>query len=815
MTARPLVPILVVFIGGLVAAEFFSSLRYPACLIISALVAFLLFCLVFLKPSEKTSTAIILVLFFLCGGLLEFAHRPEMPLRKAALSDSRVTMEGTVTEPSSHQDGMTRISVRVDRILNKGVFYAPGERVRVSIFGEGLSLFPGQRILFPARLRPFRNFKNPGRYDYEAAMETKGFSCAASVSDGRRVVVLGTPGRFGWPRDLIEDIRGRIRDLLQRELDEKSGPLLRALILGERQGIPVDLREAFQRSGLAHMLAVSGLHVGLVAWFSFGLMKWGLSRSYGLLLAIDVRKAAALFTCFPVAVYALVAGFQVSTQRALIMVLAFLASIVLGREKEVWSTLCLAALVILAVNPGELHTVSFQLSFGAVAGILWLAPPIYRRIPNPFPDERGAGRRFGRVFDYAGGLVSVTLAAVIFLMPLTVYYFHRISLTALPANLIATPVLALWTLPLGLIAVFIHPLSPTAGELALQGAALGVGAMERLVRFFAGFEWASLWAIAPTGWEVPLLYGIMILGVFVIKSRSRWGFLALCLVLVCDAGYWVYESRLRDDLRVTYLDVGQGNSALIQFPRGKRMLVDGGGFRFGGFDVGRMVVAPFLWRQKIARVDYLVLSHPQADHMNGLVFIAENFSPRELWSNGDGVEGPAYGRFLRAIESSGVETHLPGDGGIPGVINGVGIEILHPLQGRGQGAPGTDLNERSLVLRLSYHGRSFLFPGDLGALSEASLNERVGEDLQSDVLLAPHHGSRMSCTRPFLLSVRPSWCVVSSGAGNSHGHPHAEALSRLRAAGARILRTDQDGAVRVTARHGDISVWTFSSGALN
>ncbi|MCF8062298.1 MAG: DNA internalization-related competence protein ComEC/Rec2 [Deltaproteobacteria bacterium] len=808
MTRRPLVPLLLAFAGGLSAAELLPpSAASPAVLpILFGLPPVLGLVLAF--RSARLGPPLLFGLFFLAGALLALHDRtPERVLQSAAARKARVTVQGTVIEPPHHRREVARFPVRVDRILSGGCTAAAGERIYVAVYRNAPRLRPGQRIRFPARLRLFRNFNNPGRWDYEAAMRIRGFSCAASVSDGRSVVLMAPAGTLGALEDALEKLRGPLRDWFRRSLSAPERGLMRALVLGEKQGIDPADREAFQAAGLAHVLAVSGLHVGLVAWLAFTAIRWILSRSHRLLLAADVRKVSALAACLPVTVYALTAGFHVSTQRALIMVLAYLLSVAAGREKDVWSTLCLAALLILAANPQALRTISFQLSFGAVAGILWLAPAIYRRIPNPFEKEGRHPGLAARPAAYAAGLLSATLAAVLFLLPLTVFYFHRISLVSVPANLMVTPLLGLWVLPLGILSALFFPLLPSLAGLLLQGASLGASAMTAVARFLSGLDGAAVWVITPNRFELLLLYAVLVSGIFALRGRFRPLFLASCLVLAADVGYWVHETALRRDLRVTYLDVGQGNAALVQFPRGKRMLVDGGGFRLGDFDVGRMVIAPYLWRQKIARIHTLVLSHPEADHMNGLGFIAKHFSPGSLWYSGDRVESDSYRRFMAIIHAARIDVKTPGDPGIPLEIEGVQVEILHPVPE----APGDETlsrlgtNDRSVVLRLSHAGFSFLFPGDIENRVEALLVRRFGGRLRSDVLLSPHHGSNSSCSEGFLEHVQPAWCVVSAGFGNRFGFPHPEVVARLRAAGACIARTDRHGAVRIVAAPGSLS----------
>ncbi len=805
MTRRPMIPLVTAFALGVSAASAFSGTGQSCLFILTVLTLPPFMAAALALRCGKPGFYAALALFFFSGILLTVHSRSkERPLHSAAVLGRQVTVEGTVLEPSLHRTHMTRTAVRVERVFPENVSFSPGERLYVTIYGQPPDLSPGTRIRFPARLRAFRNFNNPGSYDYEEAMRIRGYSCAASISDGRRVVLMG-PGTLGWTGDLLERLRGPLRTWIGNKLPQPEQGLVQALLLGEKQGIPPPLREAFQAAGLAHVLAVSGLHVGLVAWLAFNAIRWILSRSYRLLLAVDVQKVTALLTCAPVTAYALLAGFHVSTQRALIMVVAFLFSIVAGREKDVWSTLCLAALLILAVNPDALFTISFQLSFGAVAGILWLAPAMDRHFQKPFGNGDPATTLLRRVTRYAFGLTTVTLAAVFFLFPLTIYYFHRVSLVSLPANLAATPILGLWLLPLGLISALAFPVLPALADLLLQGAALGAAGMGAVARSLSEPA-AAVWVITPNRFEVVILYAVIVFGIFSLKGRFRILFLVSLLVLAADIGYWIHETTLRRDLRVTYLDVGQGNSALVEFPRGKRMLIDGGGFMFSDFDVGRMVVAPYLWRRKIARIHTLVLSHPDADHMNGLRFIAAHFSPEELWYNGDRVDSDSYRTFTETVNAAGIALRMPGDSNIPNEIEGVGVEILHPPPYTGCGAPGGPSNDRSLVLRLTHAGTSFLFPGDIERNAELQLISRTGRLLESDVLMAPHHGSDSSSSPAFLDLVQPEWCIISAGFRNRFGFPHQDVLARLSDRGIQVARTDLHGAIRVIAGRESLTV---------
>jgi competence protein ComEC len=526
------------------------------------------------------------------------------------------------------------------------------------------------------------------------------------------------------------------------------------------------------------------------------------------MLRTDVKKAAALLTCAPVVAYALLAGFHVPSQRAMIMVLAFLFSLILGREKEVWSTLALAGLLILALDPRALFSTSFHLSFAAVTGILIITPAVMEWLPG----RTGSGLT-RRLCLYLGGLIIVSVAATLFVLPLVSHYFHRISLVTVPANVTVIPILGLWIIPLGFLSAVTLPLSGTFAGLLLQLGGWGLKSMTAIIRFWADLPGASIWVPAPNTLEIALLYAMLTALLFHRRSLwIKWGVFVLCLILLLDIGYWTHRVRFNRDLRITYLDVGQGNAALVEFPRGKKMLIDGGGFPGDHFDVGQGVVAPFLWHSKISQIHYLVLSHPQADHMNGLRFIAKAFDPEEFWHNGVEVSTATYRELMDIVASRQIRQCLPKGLAEGREINGARVDLLHPLPGIVPKRPSErrgDLNNGSLVLKIACAGRSFLFPGDLEKEGEATLVSNAGQALQCHVLLSPHHGSRNSNSSPFLQKARPRICVISSRGEHFFGFPHPETLERLHRIGCRVLRIDQCGAVQCRVGPGGFEITTF------
>jgi len=546
----------------------------------------------------------------------------------------KVVIEGTIYGPPKVRVNVASLPIHAEKIFLAKEIEGVKINLLVKIYGYRGALKVGERIRFPAKVKEFKNFNNPGRFDYRFYIKSRGLSFLATVSDGRYVVPMGK-GDLGLVAGTLEKIRGPLRRFFHERLSDTTSPIYSALILGERQGLTSELREPFDKSGVGHIMAVSGLHLGLVAWLFFMSIRWLLSLSYRLTLMTDIRKSAAIITTFPVIAYGLLTGLQVSSQRAMVMILVFLWSFVIGREKDVWSSLSLAALIILAIKGDALFTTSFQLSFVAVAGILWLGPLIYSRIPKFKLDKESSkgDQILHPILTYAVGLIAVTTAATIMTIPLIACHFHRFSVLALPANLTVVPIIGLWVIPLGLLSSITLFLSSTLAGFLLSLGESGLNLVTYLVQFWSNISWSAIWVIRPNWLEILLLYGLLFLSINCIRSKTCRLILPLCLALLCiDIGCWVYQTRLNSDLRVAILDAGRKNVSLIQFPGKERMLIAYNAFGYSGFDLGRTVVAPYLWHKKIQRIDYFFLADARVQQTDRLRFMIDNFHPREVFS---------------------------------------------------------------------------------------------------------------------------------------------------------------------------------------
>jgi competence protein ComEC len=399
-----------------------------------------------------------------------------------------------------------------------------------------------------------------------------------------------------------------------------------------------------------------------------------------------------------------------------------------------------------------------------------------------------------RARRWLGQGLQATVAAAVATAPLCAHHFAELTPAAPLGNLLLVPLVELGIVPLGLLGSALGAALPVLGWVPLQLAGLLAGAVLWLAEGFR--RWAPVVAVwSPTGLEAALMTLAALLGLATRRATAprRWlAAAAACLALGGGALAARHVWRgLDPGLRVTFLDVGQGDAILIEGPRGFVALVDGGGSIDGRFDPGQRVIVPVLRRKTIGRLDLVVLSHPHPDHLNGLPAVLQGFPVGALWTSGDRGGNPAYDRLLALARSRGVA--LPPPGRLE--VNGLVIEPRGPWLDDHIGVPpGLEVNDASLVLQLRFAGRSLLLTGDVEEQGEAELLGR-GERLAADVLKVPHHGSRTSSGIELLRAVRPGLAVASLARRNRFGFPHPEVLQRYQAGGVRLLRTDRDGAI--------------------
>jgi competence protein ComEC len=671
-------------------------------------------------------------------------------------------------------EGRSRFEVSVHRWGPDSLTAHRGSgRVLVFLQSEA-SPRSGDVVRVRGKLSLPRGYANPALFDYRTYLLNRGVvgviaATPDAVTTQRRASVLS-----------LEGVIRHLRRASMRVLDEhKLTPafsLLSGLILGQRWKVHRHIQETFAEAGLAHVMAISGLHVGFVAAAVFPVLR---ALRAG-------RRGAAIGTAVALVLYAWLTGGRPSVVRATVMACILIAGLLTQRSWSPLNSLGIAALVILGASPRSLVDPGFQLSFLATGSILLLCPPLVRRLPGGSP---------WRV-PVAALAVSVSAQAGVLL--LVARYFHRVHVVAPLANLVVVPVVGLGV-ALGLATVAAGSVSHWLADIFAHANLLPLEFSVRAARWLGGLPSAGLAAHPPgLGACAPYFLGLGALGLALRRRRSWLWILATGLVVISVVLWWG-GSLAGGGLEVTVLDVGEGDSIFIKAPGGGTLLIDAG-LRTRYTDMGAVVVLPFLQAQGVRTLDCVLLTHAHNDHVGGVPTVIGGLKIGRAFGTGFPHTSWSYRRYVRCLREKGVPWARVREGDvIP-----VGEARLHVLYPRDSDValltskPDLGLNTISVVARLVYKNFSMLLAGDAEELVERAVLRR-GHVVRARVLKVGHHGAATSSTESFLRAVSPEVAVVSAGRSNRFGHPHVEALARLRRAGCRVYRTDVHGAVVVTS----------------
>ena len=766
------------FAGGLVVAALFSPPPWP---LLAGAAALALAAVIFIK--RRVATWLVLAALALAGAGWYAARADYLAPSDIFFKLSRrfrpaaAVVTGVVAGDPEQRPYGTVFPLQIENVTLDGDAEPASGRAHVSVY-ENVPLRYGDEVAIKGKLVAPRPARNPGGFDYRSYLKRRGITALVTAGDAEDVTLLGR-GRGNPVLRASFAARHKASSILDRSVGGDEAAVLKGLTLGKRAEIDPAIVEDFRGAGAMHLLAISGLHVGFVAFMLF------------LVLAgTRVPKAAANLTVMAfLPAYALLTGFNPPVVRASLMGMLALAAALLDRDVDLYNVLAAAALIILIANPLYINDVSFLLSFAAVFAIAAL----YRPINNFLKPVPGLVRES----------LAVTCAAQLGVLPLQLYFFNRFTPTALVSNLAMVP-LAGCAVALALVTILSGAVWPALGELFGGAAWLAAKALTVAGHYFSlGLEplagrWPALAGVPFLGprWDLqfwvarpsPFLLLLVIFGIgatAVRRTRLRFAFAAAAAGCL---GLWLAPRLAAPELplRITFLDVGQSDSALVEFPGGKTMVVDAG-YAGRGYDAGERVVAPVLHAKGITKIDYLCVTHGDADHAGGAAYLIKNFDVGELWYPADAESSRALGELAAAARAEGVRVAAAPEGVN---VGGVGITRVWPPAG---GAPAAfSSNDSSTVLRLTYGDFAALLTGDV----ESRAQERIldaGWELGADVLKVPHHGSRGAALPAFVAATNPRAAFFPVKAG-SPKFPAAETLALYRKAGVLLRTPGENGA---------------------
>lgn len=869
-TLNPLAWLAASFALGIAVAEYLFSEKFAIVLLVFAALPALLF------AGRMAGTALLLVSFFGLGGFALqmqktgiFPHRVRAIYEKGLIASGEpVEVEGVINGPAEPAFGGFFIKLDAKLLTYKGEemrvsgivrLFLPIDSEEMAADFRRLNLEPATRIAVACGLERASRFLNPGVISRREILDRQGIDAVASVKSPLLIEKIGQDAGFG-PVASIYRIRQDLIDEFRVRLSTPAAGMVIATALGGRHFLDSETANLFREGGTFHILVISGLHITFLGGIAFLFIRLLTKKRWLQFIAVN----SFLWT------FTMVVGAEIPAMRASLMFTILTFGYLIYRPTSSLNGLGASAIILLAARPGDIFDPSFQLTFLSVAAIVTTAFPLIgklREIGNwsptaetPFPPrapralirfcetlywrertwEINASRqvwsarlfktpffknpgdfviRRPLVFMFEGAVVSAIVQ--LWLLPLLIVYFHRVTPASVVLNLWVGPLMAIEAAT-ALLGVSVAGISEALAAPLFAFTEL----VSRLLLFapalFQSIDFASvripvysgnikvIYLIAPaaaaaassiiTGWQPFALSGR--------RKISLIGGISAGIMLVFLSGVILIHPQSTPDptgqLRVDFLDVGQGDSALVTFPNGETMLIDGGGrprFRNGDDEprfepdiphIGEAVVSEFLWELGYSRIDYIVATHADADHMQGLADVARNFRIGAALFGRMPREDAEMAELYRELKKRSVAMHETASGE-SFQIGGAAVEVLNPSIQSGEGFSG---NDDSVVLRISFGSRVFLFMGDVENKAERQLLAS-SKSLKADVVKVAHHGSRTSSIKEFVNTARPAYAVISVGRHSTFGHPHREVVDRWSAAGAEVMTTGEKGTITI------------------
>ena len=720
------------------------------------------------KNFSVTAKILGVIIFFIIGAMRFNVVNILPPNDVSKFEGQSVKIIGTVREEPttkfmSNDMYQMRLIVDVENIKSKGKDFSTSGAIILTAYNrENNFEVPriGDKVSADGNLKLITNYKNPGQIDSVTRLKSDGIT--ARMSAGKNgIEIEPVEGNF-WTKFLrfVAEIREHYRAAMANVMSTEDAAAIFAMLFGGYAGLNPELVEEFQTTGIIHILSVSGSHMSILAMFVAWLCK---------ILKFPRRLTLAL-GIFVMGTYTLLSGMLPQVIRSAIMgSLVFMATAI---EVEAIGArlLTLTALIMLIIKPLLLFDISFQLSFSATAGLMYLAE-----------DLRNLMYRLPKFFSLP---ISMTISAQVASLPIIIWYFNQVSLSSILSNVFVMPLLEIVIVG-GLLGGIIALAVPIVGKLFFAVEALIFGAGAEINRLFANLPFSAV-QVPTLGLAAGFIYYLAII------FRRAEIFLLLIIVLI-------FNFRTSGEFEISFVDVGQGDCAVVLTPNRKCLIFDTGGVREKVFDVGGRVVLPYLKHEGVKEVDAIFLTHAHEDHSGGAGSIIKKLPVHEIITAGEPKSEYAA---TFGISENFLDNLRAGKSGEVFKVDGVEIEIIFaPNVGTG--------NEISNVYKIRYGDITFLITGDLIIENENEML-REGVDVKSTVLKVGHHGSKTSSSEEFLQAVNPKVAVICVGYGNNFGHPRIEVLERLNDLNIKIFRTDIDGLIKFKTDGKKLSVEKFN-----
>ncbi|MCB0726648.1 MAG: DNA internalization-related competence protein ComEC/Rec2 [Ignavibacteriae bacterium] len=654
------------------------------------------------------------------------------------------------------------------------------------------ALFAGDKIMLKGKLSEPAGKRNPGEFDYKRYLEIHDIHKLFYTNGYNNVSVISENNLNFLFQKLIYPAKIYVLRIIDKNYDSNEASYLKGLVTGERSGITEDMKNDFVNAGVMHLIAVSGLNVAYIIIF--------------VMLTLTVMRVSlfpkVIITINFLIFYCMFTGSSASIVRASIMGILVLTALLIERKILFYNSLGVAAMLILLYDPKQLFDAGFILSFSATFSMVIL----YSRFEQLFITKLAQYRSpFKKISLALIVLLFTSLAAQIGTIPITANYFGKISIISLLANVVAVP-LANLSLAIGFLQIIFSVISDNLSALTAETNGLLLYCQLSFIKWCASFEFAFIKVRDFNFADMIFFYGSVILIFSIKNARDIFTRIILCLLLA--GGNLIYNFDMTKKLRITFMDIGQGDCALIQTPDGRNILVDSGQSSFTS-DSGERTIIPYLERCGISKIDLLIITHLHMDHIGGINSILKKIEIGKIIDSGQKYNSVFINTMDSLISAKNIKREIVSCGDLIDELKDIRIYFLYPeknYRDKDLNFQKENLNNGSVTFLLKYGEKDFLFTGDAEKESEQTMVNQYSDFLKSDVLKVAHHGSITSTTIPFILKNKPDLAVISCGKFNKFNHPSDIVLNRLERSGTKVFRTDTDAAILMECDGKDIDI---------
>ena len=746
---KPFLQLVISFIIGILIANYFEPpISLPTVGLLIGIIS-----LIFNIAKDRKGSLNIIIIFILLGIILTTFKMDNKILKYV---DERMEYTGIVEEILSSDNEISRYIVKIESNVVDGTNI--GGRVRLNLVG-GKTLGYGDRILFDGEIQEPLGNTNPMLYNHRLNLLSKNIYGSITINDYSLNII---DGRVDFRFRLKEAFHEEVNRVFDTHLKDRNSDIIKSMLLGDSSYLVEEDLDKYRELGLGHILAVSGLHIGIIASFIL----------YGLMTLTISRKLSSIITIVIIVIYGFLIGFPHSMVRGTLMFSLIILTKISNEHSNSINVLSLAALITLFINPFSLFSLGFIMSYTAVMSLYLLT----KKIETLFYPKDG----------YISSTLSAILGVNIGILPIQAYFFNYISLLGIIANILIIPILSLGIiLSICLLLVnFIFPFLIPGLSIILNFLLDFAGLIGDVLHVFSNF----IFNIASPSFNVIIIYYLSIAILFKIFDISKLNFhvkktivIFICLIIVLNFSYILMD----DSLEMHFIDVGQGDSILLR-SKGRNILIDTGGSLFSNYVI-EQITMPYLHKIGVNVLDGIIITHFDADHSGGLTtLIDDNIRINNIYAS----YIPDHTKIYEKIKDNNIPFTVLKTGDKIRINENILCEVLWP-----EDTSSLNSNNKSLVMLFSYNDYKVLLTGDIEGEAELKLLDTIPPDI--DVLKVAHHGSNSSSTKEFLEITRPENSIISVGRNNQYNHPNDEVISRLEEVNSNIYRTDEMGLIKV------------------